>query len=125
MEVEKTKPLEGQPCQVTRPQEVSKQQIHLTTSSPLPQGTNAASVGNSVEAQRQRLLEHIRCHGSINTIEARRDLDIMHPGGRVLELRKKGEPIQTIWTSAVTEAGKTHRVGRYVLTRQSEEVANV
>jgi hypothetical protein len=89
----------------------SKTQGYNTTKPELPQETT----GNSVEVQRQRLLDHFQRYGSINTIEARRDLDVLHPAGRIQELRKAGEPIQTIWTTALTEVGKVHRVARYIL----------
>ena len=45
--------------------------------------------------QRQRLLEHLQQHGSITTDEARRWLGIMHPAGRVRELRHMGWDIRT------------------------------
>lgn len=92
----------------------SENQYQLTTDAPTPQASWHIC-GNSSEAQRQRLMAHIRQHGSIDTVQARRDLDIMHPGGRVLELRKAGVPIETIRVSVPTEAGKLHSVGRYIL----------
>ena len=69
---------------------------------------------NSANSQRTRLVEHLQEHGSITTIEARRDLDIMMPAARIFELRKLGYKIDTIWTNATTEQGKKHRVARYV-----------
>lgn len=100
------------------PTSVSKQQTKHTQFPP----TEQAIADNSTEAQRQRLLEHLMRHGSLDTVQARRDLDIMHPGGRVLELRKAGVVIQTIRVSVPSEAGKLHSVGRYVLAHKNEKV---
>jgi hypothetical protein len=70
---------------------------------------------NSNEAQRTRILEHLR-RESLTTLQAREHLDIMHPAGRVQELREQGFNITTHWTYEAK-----HRVGRYVLLA---EVAN-
>jgi hypothetical protein len=60
------------------------------------------------------MLERLR-ERPVSTIEARRELDIMHPAGRVLELRKDGHQIRTISVNEHTECGKKHKVARYVL----------
>jgi len=70
---------------------------------------------NSFAQQCQLLLDYLRVHGSCTTIEARQALDIIHPAGRVLDLRKAGEKIETVWTWDVTEQGKSHRVAKYLL----------
>jgi Helix-turn-helix domain len=46
----------------------------------------------------------------LSTLQIRNELDIMHPGGRICELRKAGYKIVMHW---INEAG--HRVGQYVL----------
>ena len=71
--------------------------------------------GNSAEAQRARLLDALRI-GPVTTLEARRELDIMAPAARVMELRGLGHQIATIWARQPTHCGKLHRVARYVLT---------
>lgn len=71
--------------------------------------------GNSAEAQRARLLDHLKTCRTITTIEARRDLDILAPAPRIFELRKAGHEIDTVWISATTDAGVIHRVGMYIL----------
>jgi len=68
----------------------------------------------STEAQRERLLEALR-RGPVTTIRARRELDVMHPGGRVMELRRAGYLIATAWTTEPTECGRSHRVASYHL----------
>ena len=46
----------------------------------------------SAAAQRIRLLAHLR-GGSFTTIDARRDLDVLHPAMRVKELRQSGHNV--------------------------------
>lgn len=71
-------------------------------------------MSNSAADQRQRLLQALR-QRSLSTIEARRELDIMHPAARVQELKKRGENIATHWSKEPTECGELHRMARYVL----------
>lgn len=52
---------------------------------------------------------------SITTFEAMRYLDVYDPRARVMQLRNKGEAIETHWQTVITEAGERHRVGRYTL----------
>jgi hypothetical protein len=69
----------------------------------------------SLGAQRQRLLSHLR-HDSIDTITARRELNIMHPAMRVKELREAGHNIATIRVDRHDTEGRKHRqVALYVL----------
>ena len=72
---------------------------------------------NSTSAQRQRLLERLK-KSSLDTLTARKELDIMHPGGRVNELRHKyGYQIDMVYIHRVNpDSGKAHRIGMYVLT---------
>jgi len=77
---------------------------------------NKQSYGNSLPAQRQRLLNYLHNHGSITTIEARREIDVIHPAGRIMDLRKGGWQIDTVWVEDITEQGKAHRVAKYVLS---------
>ena len=73
---------------------------------------------NSARSQRMRLLRRLR-ESNLTTIEARRDLDILMPAARVFELRAIGHDIATVWTSAPTDCGRTHRIARYVLSREA------
>lgn len=68
--------------------------------------TNTAS-------QRQRLLAWLLTN-PITTLQARKELDIMHPSQRILELKALGHNIVTHWTTDSTGKGK-HRVACYVL----------
>lgn len=72
----------------------------------------------SLTAQRARLLEALR-RESLTTLFCRKKLSIMHPGGRVLELRKQGHQIITYWTKEVDSNGNIHRIARYVLFSQA------
>ena len=44
-----------------------------------------------------------------------RYLDVYDPRARVMQLRNRGETIDTHWQTVITEAGARHRVGRYTL----------
>lgn len=81
------------------------------TPSKTPRGNS-----NSTAAQRKRLIDWLHIHGSIDTITARRELDILMPGARIHELRHKlGHRIDTVRTKQPTECGKLHTVAKYVL----------
>ncbi len=69
---------------------------------------------NRAHDQRQRLLTRLRAE-SVDTVTARRELDILCPAARVLELRRRGYPIDTVWIERPTDCGKMHRVALYVL----------
>ncbi|MDP1679699.1 MAG: helix-turn-helix domain-containing protein [Candidatus Nitrotoga sp.] len=71
---------------------------------------------NSSQAQRQRLLAWLQENGSIDTIRARHELDILGVGPRIFELRHRFKHnIVTCWTKQFTAAGIAHRVALYVL----------
>lgn len=81
------------------------------------QGFN--SHANSAQAQRERLLTALHV-GPVSTIQARRDLDVLHPAMRILELRQHGHSILMHWSHEPTDCGRVHRVGRYVLMSGSD-----
>lgn len=72
---------------------------------------------NSTAAQRTRLLLNLLKRDSlgISTIQAREELDVMHPAGRVQELRNSGHNIKLVWSKEENAQGNSHRVGRYIL----------
>jgi hypothetical protein len=76
---------------------------------------------NSIKIQKEQLLAALR-KAPLTTIAAREQEGIMHPGGRVSELRKDGYPILTHWSIEVDAAGQAHRVARYVLLNAKQEV---
>lgn len=67
------------------------------------------------EAQRLRLLTEFHRTGSVTTLGARQHLCVMHPAARVMELRRRGIDIATVWTREADALGVEHRVARYVL----------
>lgn len=74
---------------------------------------------NAAAAQRARILAHLQAGRPLTTIQARRELDTLHPAARVLELRRAGWPISMAWVTEETDAGQQHRVGRYWLEVRS------
>lgn len=67
----------------------------------------------NTESQKSRLLDHLLLT-PITTLQARSELDIMHPAQRIKELKDDGYPIVTHWTTEWT--GKAaHRIASYVL----------
>jgi hypothetical protein len=69
---------------------------------------------NITAQQRQTLLSSLLTK-PLSTIDARRELDIMHPAARVMELREESHNIKTHWSDEPTECGRLHRMARYVL----------
>lgn len=69
---------------------------------------------NSIEAQRGRLLATLK-QRPLTTLQARSELNVMHPAGRVMELRASGYEIQMDWVMDCTPEGRWHRVGKYTL----------
>ena len=74
----------------------------------------AAHPGNTCAVQCARIREALS-RFSLTTYEAMRHLDVYDPRARVMQLRKDGNSITTIWTRIPTESGHLHRVGLYVL----------
>ena len=92
-------------------------------------GTNEAKVdllnsireqyrGDGRSQQCMRLLEALR-HFPVSTFEARRYLDVMHPAGRVQELRDQGHEIDTLRLSEPSDVGRPHCIAVYVLRKEA------
>jgi Helix-turn-helix domain len=79
-----------------------------------------ACKGTDTRTQCERLLEAL-LRFPVTTFEAMRHLDVYHAPARVLQLRKAGHPIVTLWQAVTTEAGAKHRVGLYVLRHNGEQ----
>lgn len=76
-------------------------------------------------AQRARLLERLQV-GAVDTIEARRDLNVMMPAARIKELRDAGHPIQTQRITMTDDQGRTHAgVALYYLGAAPTESSGV
>jgi hypothetical protein len=68
---------------------------------------------NSLVTQRSRILTHFAECPRLSTIQARH-LGILHPCGRIMELRRRGYRIDTQWTREADSNGVYHRIGLYV-----------
>lgn len=79
--------------------------------------------GNDAETQANRALEALQTFNSLTTQDMRHDLDIMHPAGRIKELRERDFDIRTFWESYPTTFGKIHRMARYVYMGKLEVTA--
>lgn len=77
---------------------------------------NQHNHSNTAAVQRQRLLKALR-RSPVSTITARSELDILSPAARVLELRRLGHRIRTVWAWQRTDCGKSHRVALYKLNK--------
>jgi hypothetical protein len=72
---------------------------------------------NDGHSQCRRILEFLQRGYMLNTFEASRHLDVYHCPARIKQLRAAGHNIVTHWIKVVTEAGRPHRVGNYLLVR--------
>lgn len=75
------------------------------------------SANLSKAAQQMRLLDALQTRAGVTTSDAREQLAVMHPAGRVRELRAKGFDIETHMLWASDDAGVLHRQALYVLHR--------
>ena len=92
-------------------QSETRRHIHNTTQPAHLQG-NHAFPSQPAAIQRKRILAWLRRYGTMTTLEARNELSIMHPGGRIMELRRQGHSIVTIRLET--------RVAKYVLLGEAD-----
>ena len=88
--------------------------------------TQSDSTNNTSHNQRLRLLDYLKTHGTITTLQARSELDILAPAARIWELRHKlGYRINKIEIADYTEAKRKHTgIAKYVLvSEKASEVA--
>lgn len=78
------------------------------------QTLHKAPQDDSSHSQRLRLLERLKV-APVDTITARRELDVMHPAARIQELKQRGNLIDTVRVGRPTDCGKVHRIALYVL----------
>jgi hypothetical protein len=69
----------------------------------------------SSKSQQQRLALALTYLGNITTIEARDYLDIMHPSGRIKELKEQGWLIISSRVRHIAPCGASHFIANYVL----------
>ena len=68
--------------------------------------------------QRKLVIEALLSADAVTTSELR-DLNIMMPAPRILELRRDGWPIRTTMVWSADQEGRMHRQARYSLERSS------
>jgi len=78
---------------------------------------NKHKYSTNVKSQRKRILEWLSTK-PLTTLQARTELDIMHPAARIQELKAQGNNICTHWETVDTGKVK-HRVASYVLLVES------
>ena len=86
----------------------------------LPDSCKHNSTDPSAAAQRNRLLSELR-QRALTTLQAPRELDVLHPAARVMELRRDGFSIERTWAHDETSEGYRHRVARYHLTGERRQ----
>lgn len=74
----------------------------------------STSYSNTAASQRNRILDFLQT-GPLDTLTARKELDVMHPAARVMELKRSGKKIQTVKIDRASECGKIYRIACYVL----------
>lgn len=82
----------------------------------------SAAYSNTVAAQRKRIFDYLHTQ-PLDTLTARKVLDVMHPAARVMELRKRGVKIQTVRIDRESDCGEIHCVACYVLEAGAGESA--
>lgn len=87
----------------------------------IPPKTKKPLYDNSAKSQRARLLKFFETTPRISTMEARDELGILHPPGRIRELRKQSYQIDTVWIKQADSNGVLHRVGLYVYKGRNKE----
>lgn len=70
------------------------------------------------QAQRQRILEYLKEHGSITQREASDKLGADRLSARICELQKMGHPIKTDLIAVKDRFGDTGRIARYTLEKE-------
>ena len=83
------------------------------------------TTNNTSHNQRLRLLDYLKTHGTITTLQARSELDILAPAARIFELRHNyGYRINKVDIVDYTEAKRKHTgIAKYMLV--SEKVSEV
>jgi len=81
----------------------------------------------SIQSQRARILDALEGEPSgKSTIDLRENHGVMSPAPRVLELRRMGHKIETVYVERFTPDGVRHRsVALYVLRQKSALTATV
>lgn len=69
--------------------------------------------------QCQRILDYMREYGSINAIEALRDLGCMRLASRISDLRRQGYPIESKTETVKNRYGEKCYIKRYMVREEA------
>ncbi|GAB6191293.1 helix-turn-helix domain-containing protein [Desulfocastanea catecholica] len=70
------------------------------------------------KTQSARLLEYLQANTKATALQCHEELSIMHPAGRIRDLRKQGWPIGTNYYQQIDARGVEHRAAQYYLQRE-------
>jgi hypothetical protein len=99
--------------------------VAVDATTPQAKSAKPKFTDNSLHNQRLKLLNYLCEHDSITTSQAREFLDVMSPAARILELKRLGYLIATVWDSWTSAYGIKHRIARYVLAKGEPLVSEV
>ena len=73
----------------------------------------ATLINDVTKSQCAAILSHMQTKGPITKLQALRQYDCMHLGGRICDLRKSGHAIKTVTIVIKSRGGKTKRIAQY------------
>jgi len=65
--------------------------------------------------QTERILRHLRDHGSLSSLEAMQEYGCMRLASRINDLRNQGYQIETSYQRGVNRYGESTKFARYVM----------
>lgn len=71
--------------------------------------------------QTERVLDYMRRHGSITTLDAILDLGVLRLASRISELQKAGVPIKRDWMKVKNRFGEDCNVLRYSIDKGGDD----
>jgi len=78
-------------------------------------GNSESSIGESQRTKQRAVILQALRQGALSSVAARERLGILHPAGRVCELRRAGYKIEMIKRKTFDADGRPHYAGVYVL----------
>jgi predicted HTH transcriptional regulator len=97
---------------------IKNKELAASTTNPLDYKRKPKFTDNSTNNQQAKLLDYLQEHGSITTAQARKELDVMSPAPRIMELKALGYSIVTLCDNWISDHGINHKgIARYVLTQ--------
>jgi hypothetical protein len=85
----------------------------------MPRTKDSSGPGVSERAKQCReILSHLRA-GPLSTLDAREKLGILHPAGRILELKRAGFSITAQRSTVYDSAGRAHASATYHLSSRA------